>query len=77
MHFDTTYVKNLRFKVEKFDYRRPKIAVECAIFRKKLIWVKIDDLITTVNLFKHRDRGRDQNFRFFEKRRPFTLSDRR
>ena len=30
------------------------------------IWgVKIDDLKMTVNLFKHRDRGFDQNFRFF------------
>ncbi len=77
MHFDTTYAKNRRFTVEKFDYRRPKIAVECAIFRKKFIGVKIDDLRTTVNLFKHRDRGRYQNFRFFEKKRPFTLSDRR
>jgi hypothetical protein len=76
-HFDTTYVKNRRFTVEKFDNRRPKIAVECAIVRKKVRGVKIDDLKTTVNLFKHRDRGRDRNFRFLEKRRPITPSDRR
>ncbi len=63
--------------VKKFDYRRPKIAVECAIFRKKFSLVKIDDLKTTVNLFEHRDRGRDQNFRFLEKRQPITPSDRR
>ena len=72
-----TYVKNRRLTVEKFDNRRPRIAVECAIVRKKFRGVKIDDLKTTVNLFKHRDRGSDGNFRFFEKRRPITPSDRR
>ncbi len=76
-HFDATYEKNRRFTVDKFDNRRPKIAVECTIFRKKFRGVKIDDLKTTVNLFKHRDRGRDRNFRFFEKRRLITPSDRR
>ena len=72
-----TYVKNRRFTVEKFDNRRPRIAVECAIVRKKFRVVKIDDFITTVDLFKHRDRVRDRNFRFFEKRRSITPSDRR
>jgi hypothetical protein len=72
-----TYVKNRRFTVEKFDNRRPRIAVECAIVRNKFRGVKIDDLKTTVNLFKHRDRGCDRNFRFFEKRRSITPSDRR
>ncbi len=61
----------------KFDYRWPKIAVECTIFRIKIRGVKIDDLKTTVNLLKHRDRGRDRNFCFFEKIRPITPSDRR
>jgi len=72
-----TYVKNRRFTVEKFDNRWPRIAVECAIVQKKFRGVKIDDLKTTVNLFKHRDRGSDLNFRFFEKRRPITPSHRR
>ena len=48
-----TYVKNRRFTVEKFDNRWPKIVVECAIVLKKFKGVKIDDLKTTVNLFKH------------------------
>ncbi len=77
MHFDTTYVKNRRFMVEKFDNRRHKIGVECAIVQQKFRGVKIDDLKTTVNLFKHLDRGRHRNFRFFEKRQPITPSDRR
>ncbi len=72
-----TYVKNRRFTVKKFDNRRPRIAVECAIVRNKFRGVKIDDLKTTVNLFKHQDRGGDRNFRFFEKRRSITPSDRR
>ncbi len=72
-----TYVKNQRFTVEKFDNQWPRIAVECAIVRKKIRGIKIDDLKTTVNLFKHRDRGSDRNFWFFEKRRPITPSDRR
>ncbi len=65
--WEPKYVKNRRFTVEKFDNRRPRIAVECAIVRQKFRGVKIDDLKTTVNLFKHRDRGRDRNFRFLKK----------
>ena len=54
-----------------------KLRYNARSFKKKFLGVKIDDLITTVNLLKHRDRGCDQNFRFFEKRRPITPSDRR
>jgi hypothetical protein len=43
----------------------------------KFLGVQNDDLKTTLNLFKHRDRGGDQNFRFFEKRQPITPSNRR
>ncbi len=46
-------------------------------FFEKNLGGEIDDLKTTVNLFKHPDRGCDQNFRFFEKTQPITLSDRR
>jgi hypothetical protein len=67
-------IEGLRSKI---DNRRPKVAVYCSIVQKKFLGVKIHDLKMTVNLFKHRDRGCDQNFRFFEKRRPITPSDRR